>query len=145
MRRLLPLALVVPFVAGCGWGSLLFGGHVTSSQHSPHVRVYPVPANPVPRWVVLEHLPPQAIPGARIFQSSGCTVCHRYAGSGRQQLNAPALTAIGSRHLGLAFQIAHLKCPSCVNPGSPMPPFRALGRRRLRQLAIFLEASKGLR
>jgi hypothetical protein len=145
MRRLLLLALLVPFAAGCGWGSLFFGGHATSSQRSGRIRVLPITANQVPRWVVLEHLPPQAIPGARLFQSSGCVACHRYAGSGTENLNAPPLTAIGSRQLGLGFQIAHLKCPACVNPGSPMPPFRALGRTRLHELAIFLEASKGLR
>ena len=38
---------------------------------------------------------------------------------------------------------AHLTCPSCVNPGSPMPPFKSLGPKALQQLAIFLEASKG--
>jgi hypothetical protein len=43
------------------------------------------------------------------------------------------------------FQIKHLNCPSCVNPGSPMSPFAALGRKRLHELAIFLEASKGIR
>ena len=47
--------------------------------------------------------------------------------------------------LGIRFQIAHLKCPSCANPGSPMPPFGSLGMKRLRELAIFLEASKGRR
>ena len=60
-----------------------------------------------------------------------------------RNLGAPDLTAIGSRNLGIHFQIKHLKCPSCVNPGSPMPPFASLGDERLRQLAIFLEASKG--
>jgi hypothetical protein len=30
-----------------------------------------------------------------------------------------------------------------VNPGSPMPKFASLGDKRLRPLAIFLEASKG--
>jgi cytochrome c1 len=30
-----------------------------------------------------------------------------------------------------------------VNPGSPMPPFAALGEDNLRALATFLEASKG--
>ena len=33
------------------------------------------------------------------------------------------------------FQVAHLKCPSCVNPGSPMPPFAALGDENLAKLA----------
>ena len=46
--------------------------------------------------------------------------------------------------LGRAWgQIAHLKCPSCVNPGSPMPSFAAFSEKQLRDLAIFLEASKG--
>ena len=44
---------------------------------------------------------------------------------------------------GVTFQIAHLKCPSCVNKGSPMPSFSAFSNADLRQLAIFLEASKG--
>ena len=78
------------------------------------------PASRVPHWIKVEHLPQKAVPGARLFQSSGCLACHRYAGSG-----------------------THLKCPSCVNPGSPMPPFASLGRARLHELAVFLEASRG--
>ena len=101
--------------------------------------------NPVPRWIRVEHLPQKAHPGAALFFHSGCTACHTYAGTGSRHLNAPPLTAIGRRHLGIRFQIAHLKCPSCVNPGSPMPPFASLGKKRLRALAIFLEASKGIR
>jgi cbb3-type cytochrome oxidase cytochrome c subunit len=75
--------------------------------------------------------------------AAGCA-CHTYAGSGSTNLNAPDLSSIGSRQLGIRFQIAHLKCPSCVNPGSPMPPFKSLGPLRLRRLAVFLEASKGI-
>jgi mono/diheme cytochrome c family protein len=93
--------------------------------------------------VLAENLPPDAIPGARLFAVAGCTACHTYNGAGGRNLGAPDLTDIGSRNLGIAFQIAHLKCPSCVNPGSPMPTFAEIGRKRLRQLAIFLEASKG--
>jgi hypothetical protein len=141
MRRLLLLALLVPLVSGCGWLSALSHARTTGSA-----RIYPTaPVSPVPRWIRLEHLPQQAIRGAVLFQGSGCTACHTYAGSGSRNLNAPPLTAIGRRHLGVRFQVAHLKCPSCVNPGSPMPPFRSLGEKRLRRLAIFLEASKGLR
>jgi mono/diheme cytochrome c family protein len=101
-------------------------------------------ANPVPRWIKLEQLPQKAIPGAKLFLSAGCLACHRYAGTGSSNLGAPPLTSIGRRHLGIRFQIAHLKCPSCVNPGSPMPPFGALHKRRLHQLAVFLEASRGI-
>lgn len=79
-----------------------------------------------------------------MFATSGCTACHTYAGSGSRNLNAPDLTAIGRRHLGIRFQIAHLKCPSCVTPQSPMPPFPQLGKKRLHEVAVFLEASKGV-
>jgi mono/diheme cytochrome c family protein len=99
----------------------------------------------VPTWVKAEKLPPAAVPGAKLFAESGCTACHTYLGSGGSQLGAPDLSAIGSLHLGIDFQIRHLKCPSCVNPGSPMPKFASLGDTRLHQLAVFLEASKGKR
>ena len=144
MRRLFLLALLVPLASGCGWASVFFAGHVTSHRSAGR-RVYPITSYPVPRWVRLERLPSNAIPGARLFVRSGCIACHTYAGSGRKQLGAPPLTSIGRRHLGSRFQIAHLKCPACVTPGSPMPPFRSLGSKGLRELAIFLEASKGLR
>ena len=99
----------------------------------------------VPSWIKAEKLPPAAQPGAKLFAVAGCTACHTYLGAGGSQLGAPDLTAIGSRHLGIDFQIRHLKCPSCVNPGSPMPKFASLGDKTLRQLAVFLEASKGKR
>ena len=97
----------------------------------------------VPQWVKDEHLPQNAVPGAKLFASSGCTACHTYDGTGSSNLGAPDLTAVGSKNLGIDFQIRHLKCPSCVTPGSPMPKFASLGDANLRKLAIFLEASKG--
>ena len=62
---------------------------------------------------------------------------------GTSNLGAPDLSAEGAKNKGVQFQIDHLKCPSCANPGSPMPPFAALGEDNLRKLATFLEASKG--
>ncbi len=97
----------------------------------------------VPDWVKAEKLPPAAVPGAKLFAVAGCTACHTYNGAGGSQLGAPDLTAIGTRNLGIDFQIRHLQCPSCVNPGSPMPKFASLGTARLHDLAVFLEASKG--
>lgn len=97
----------------------------------------------VPGWVKAEKLPPAAVPGAKLFAVAGCTACHTYNGAGGSQLGAPDLTAIGTRNLGIDFQIRHLQCPSCVNPGSPMPKFASLGTARLHDLAVFLEASKG--
>ena len=129
--------VLVPLVAGCG-----SGGPATSPARE--ALASQVEQN-IPSWIEDEQLPAAAKPGARVFASAGCTTCHTYDGAGGTNLNAPDLTAIGRRRLGIAFQFAHLKCPSCVNPGSPMPPFRSLGRKRLGELAIFLEASKGVR
>jgi mono/diheme cytochrome c family protein len=97
----------------------------------------------VPDWIKAEKLPSSAVPGAHLFATAGCTACHTYNGAGGSNLGAPDLTTIGLRNLGIATQIKHLQDPSSVTPGSPMPSFASLGNDRLRQLAIFLEASKG--
>ena len=131
MRRLVLLALVVPVFAGCAATS----SEVLDNEIS----------RSVPRWVLDERLPPSAVPGAKLFAVAGCTACHTYAGSGGQSLGAPDLTAEGLRNRGIDFQIRHLVDPARVIPGSPMPSFASLGPKRLRQLAIFLEASKGIR
>jgi len=99
----------------------------------------------VPHWAVSEHFQnnPEALAGARLFAVAGCLNCHTYNGVGGGFAGAPDLTAEGAKNKGLAFQISHLTCPSCVNPGSPMPSFAGLGPARLRTLAAFLEASRG--
>jgi hypothetical protein len=97
----------------------------------------------VPSWVKQNKLPPEAVPGAILFASIGCLNCHSYLGTGGGYAGAPDLSAEGAKGKGIQFQINHLKCPSCVNAGSPMPPFAALGDKRIHQLAVFLEASKG--
>lgn len=156
MCRLALLALLVPLCAGCGWAGLLLGGFGTGSSSSQGNGVRPVWSSttalhvvphgfPVTEWIKRERLPAKAVPGAKLFATAGCTACHTYAGDGQRNLNAPDLTAIGTRHVGISFQIKHLQCPPCVHPGSPMPSFASLGPKRLRQLAIFLEASKGVR
>ena len=99
----------------------------------------------VPTWVKDEQLPAAAVPGAKLFAVSGCTACHTYDGSGGSALGAPDLTNIGLRHLGIDFQIRHLKDPAAVTPGSPMPKFASFPESKLHDLAVFLEASKGKR
>ncbi len=89
------------------------------------------------------HLLAAARPGARLFLEHGCLDCHTYLGFGHRAKGAADLTDEGTKGKGIAFQIAHLKCPSCSNPGSAMPSYASLGVARLRQLAIFLEASEG--
>ncbi len=150
MRRLLGLALLAPLLAGCGWfgGFAPFAGATHSSVARGSGKLVVQPPPPVgpeaARWKRLERLPATAIPGAKLFDASGCTACHTYAGSGRSLLGGPDLTAIGRRHLGIRLQIRHLRIPASVVPGSPMPSFASLGDRRLHQLAVFLEASKGV-
>ena len=85
----------------------------------------------------------QALAGAKLFASLGCTNCHTYNGAGQSNLGAPDLSAEGAKNKGAAFEIAHLKCPSCVHSGSPMPSFASQGAKNLGELAAFLDASKG--
>ena len=132
-----PVALVAAVLTVISMGVLTWKGATAKEALASEV------IQDVPTWVKKEHLPQNALPGARLFATAGCTACHTYAGSGGSNLGAPDLTAIGSRNLGIPFQIKHLQDPSSVTPGSPMPPFKSLGVPRLRQLAIFLEASKG--
>jgi ubiquinol-cytochrome c reductase cytochrome b subunit/menaquinol-cytochrome c reductase cytochrome b/c subunit len=89
------------------------------------------------------NLPDAALPGAELFAESGCLNCHTYLNYGSTNLGAPDLTAEGTRNRGIQWQIDHLINPSSKSPGSPMPSFAGLGDENLRNLAIFLEASKG--
>ncbi|HEV7134404.1 MAG TPA: hypothetical protein VGN27_11805 [Gaiellaceae bacterium] len=134
-----PVALVAAVLTIVSMGVLTWKGATAKEALASEV------INDVPSWVKAEKLPAAALPGAKLFAVSGCTACHTYLGTGGAQLGAPDLTAIGTRNLGVQFQINHLKCPSCVNAGSPMPKFASLGDARLKQLALFLEASKGKR
>ena len=134
-----PVAMVAAVLTIVSMGVLTWKGATANEALASEV------IQNVPRWISDERLPPAAIPGVNLFARAGCTACHTYDGAGGSQLGAPDLTNIGTRNLGIQFQINHLKCPSCVNPGSPMPKFASLGPMRLHQLAVFLEASKGKR
>jgi hypothetical protein len=99
----------------------------------------------VPEWALKQGFAknPVAVKGAKLFASLGCLNCHTYLGAGNSNLGAPDLSSEGARGKGILFQIQHLECPSCVTPGSPMPPFKTQGTLSLTRLATFLEASKG--
>jgi menaquinol-cytochrome c reductase cytochrome b/c subunit len=138
-RRLLrrPIAVVGAVLVALSMGVLTYTGATAKEALGAEL------VADVPNWVKSEKLPPQAVPGAKLFATSGCLNCHTYLGVGGSQLGAPDLSAEGSKNKGITFQIEHLKCPSCVNKGSPMPSFAAFGDANLRKLASFLEASKG--
>jgi menaquinol-cytochrome c reductase cytochrome b/c subunit len=132
-----PVALVAFILTVLAMGTLTWKGAVAKEALASENEAA------VPSWIQKENLPPEAEAGATLFAKLPCLGCHTYLGAGSTNLGAPDLSAIGAQNLGIDFQIAHLKCPSCEVPGSPMPPFSDLGEKNLHDLAVFLEASKG--
>ena len=134
-----PVAVVAAVLVVISMGVLTYKGATAKEAIAAEVKAA------VPSWAAKQGFAnnKDALAGANLFAVSACTNCHTYLGTGSSNLGAPDLTAIGSRNLGVDFQVRHLKCPSCVNPGSPMPKFESLGDKRLHDLAVFLEASKG--
>ena len=134
-----PVAMVAAVLVVLSMGVLTWKGATAQEALAGEVKAE------VPHLIQIEHLPPSAVPGINLFAVAGCTNCHTYAGVGGSQLGAPDLTAEGTRNSNIQFQINHLMDPAKVHPGSPMPKFASLGTKRLHDLAVFLEASKGKR
>jgi menaquinol-cytochrome c reductase cytochrome b/c subunit len=134
-----PVALVAAVLVVLSMGVLTYKGATAKEALGSEL------VSQVPTWAKQQGFEnnPTAVAGATLFAQSGCLNCHTYLGSGGSQLGAPDLSAEGSKNKGIDFQIRHLKCPSCVNPGSPMPKFDAFSEQNLREIATFLEASKG--
>jgi mono/diheme cytochrome c family protein len=134
-----PVAIVAAALTVVSMGVLTYKGATAQEAIASEVKAA------IPSWANKQGFAnnQEALKGANLFAVSGCTNCHTYLGTGSSNLGAPDLSAEGSKNKGIQFQIDHLKCPSCVNPGSPMPPFAALGEDNLKALATFLEASKG--
>jgi quinol---cytochrome c reductase cytochrome c subunit, bacillus type len=134
-----PVAIVAAALTVVSMGVLTYKGATAQEAIASEVKAA------IPSWAKKQGFEnnQEALKGANLFAVSGCTNCHTYLGTGSSNLGAPDLSAEGSKNKGIQFQIDHLKCPSCVNPGSPMPPFAALGEDNLKALATFLEASKG--
>ena len=134
-----PVAVVAAALTVISMGVLTFKGATAEEAIAAEVKAA------IPSWAAKQGFSgnKEALAGADLFAESGCVACHTYLGTGSTNLGAPDLSAEGAKNKGIKFQIDHLKCPSCVNPGSPMPPFAALGEDNLRKLATFLEASKG--
>ena len=132
-----PVAVVAALLVVASMGVLTYkGATAKESLGSENVGL-------VPQWVQQQNLSADGQKGATIFALAGCMGCHTYLGAGSPNLGAPVLSAEGAKGRGEEFQISHLKCPSCVNPGSPMPPFTNFTDEQYQQLATFLEESKG--
>jgi mono/diheme cytochrome c family protein len=134
-----PVAVVGAALTVLAMGALTYKGATAEEAIASEVKAA------IPSWEAKQGFTgnQQAIDGANLFAESGCTNCHTYLGTGSSNLGAPDLSAEGAKSKGIEFQVSHLECPSCVNPGSPMPAFKDLGNENLQKLAAFLEASKG--
>jgi menaquinol-cytochrome c reductase cytochrome b/c subunit len=134
-----PVAVVAAALTVLSMGVLTYKGATAKEAIASEVKAA------IPSWAAKQGFRgnKEAIAGANLFAESGCTNCHTYLGTGSSNLGAPDLSSEGAKNKGIQFQIDHLKQPSRVNPGSPMPSFASLGEQRLHQLATFLEASKG--
>jgi mono/diheme cytochrome c family protein len=134
-----PVAIVAAILVVISMGVLTYKGATAKEALGTELLAL------VPGWAQQQGFQnnQQAIEGAKLFAVSGCLNCHTYLGAGGTNLGAPDLSAEGAKNKGIEFQVNHLTCPACVNSGSPMPSFAGLGTVRLRQLAEFLEASKG--
>ena len=138
LRR--PVALVAAVLVVISMGMLTWkGATAKESLGSENVAL-------VPSWAKK-----QGLPGTRMRSrarscspESGCTqLPYVPRRRGRRTSARRTSRARGEGQTGIGVPGRHLKCPSCVNPGSPMPSFAALGDANLAKLAEFLEASKG--
>ncbi len=132
-----PVAVVITILTVIALGTLTYKGATAKEFLASEVEGI------VPTWVKKEQLPANAVPGAKLFASSGCLQCHTYLGTGSSNLGAPDLSAEGTKGKGIEFQVKHLRDPRSTTPGSAMPSFADLGDENIRKIAIFLEASKG--
>jgi mono/diheme cytochrome c family protein len=78
--------------------------------------------------------------GAKLFQTYRCQGCHTMNGVGAHA--GPDLTHEGRRHADIVWQVAHLKDPQKVHPGSAMPSQADLPEADLKALAAYLATRK---
>jgi menaquinol-cytochrome c reductase cytochrome b/c subunit len=138
-RRLLrrPVAVIAAVLVVLSMGVLTYKGATAKEALASEV------VQAVPTWAQRQGFQndQEALAGARIFASSGCTACHTYLGTGSSNQGAPDLSNEGTR--GKSKQQLHdyVKDPSKFG-NNVMPKF-GFTDEQLNQLATFLLASKG--
>ena len=94
--------------------------------------------------------PVTASAGAQLFESTGCSSCHRIAGTNANGLAGPDLTHVGSRSsLGAGILpnnrgtlMGWIGNSQAIKPNNRMPPYTVLSAEQLNALATYLEAQK---
>jgi mono/diheme cytochrome c family protein len=97
----------------------------------------------IDEWVAANNLPEEARPGAQLFAEAGCMQCHTYLGAGSANLGAPDLTDAGSQGRGVDYFQRYVANPKEFG-NTVMPEYgQTFSEEQLRDLAVFLDASKG--
>jgi menaquinol-cytochrome c reductase cytochrome b/c subunit len=139
-RRLLrrPVAVIAAVLVVISMGVLTYKGATAKEALASEV------VQAVPTWAQRQGFADnkEAVAGATVFASSGCTACHTYLGTGSSNLGAPDLSAIGKSGQPPSFFANYVADPSKAG-NNVMPKFADLGQQKLNQLGEFLAASKG--
>ena len=139
-RRLLrrPVALVGAVLVVLSMGVLTYKGAIAKEALASEV------VGQVPTWAAREGFGgnADAVAGAKVFATAGCTNCHTYLGTGTSNAGAPDLTAISKTGKGVQGFATYIADPSKFG-NTVMPKFASLGQAKLKQLGEFLNASKG--
>jgi hypothetical protein len=133
-----PVAVIAAILVVISMGVLTYKGATAKEALASEV------VQAVPTWAQREGFAnnKDAVAGATVFASSGCTACHTYLGTGSSNLGAPDLSSIGKSGQGPQFFANYVTDPSKFG-NNVMPKFAALGKQKLDQLGEFLSASKG--
>jgi cytochrome c553 len=138
-RRLLrrPVAVVGAVLVVISMGVLTYKGATAREALASEV------VEAVPAWAERQGFQDNedAVAGAEIFASSGCTACHTYLGTGSSALGAPDLSNEGTSGRSKENLQNYIRDPSQF--GNTVMPKFAFADVQLGQLAEFLLASKG--
>ena len=132
-----PVAVIGAILVVLSMGVLTYKGATAKEALASEV------VQAVPTWAQRQGFAgnAEAIAGAKIFASSGCTACHTYLGTGSSNQGAPDLSAEGKKGRNKQFFMQYIRDPSKFG-NNVMPKF-GFDDQQLSQLAAFLMASKG--
>ena len=124
-----PVAVIAAVLVVISMGVLTYKGATAKEALASEV------VQAVPTWAKRQGFEdnPEAVAGAKVFASSGCTACHTYLGTGSSNLGAPDLSAIGKSGQGPDFFSKYVADPSKFG-NNVMPKFGSLGQLKLHQL-----------
>jgi menaquinol-cytochrome c reductase cytochrome b/c subunit len=132
-----PVAVIAAVLVVLSMGVLTYKGATAKEALASEV------VQAVPTWAQRQGFEDnqEAIAGAKIFASSGCTACHTYLGTGSSNQGAPDLSNEGTRGKSKQQLADYIKDPSKFG-NNVMPKF-GFDDQQLNQLAEFLLVSKG--